>query len=39
MDAGGDLKPGKKGIMLTMEQWQKFRGVIGEIDDAIKRHV
>ncbi|XP_019871924.1 RNA polymerase II transcriptional coactivator [Aethina tumida] len=38
-DAGGELKPGKKGIMLTMEQWQKFKGYMGEIEDAIKRNV
>ncbi|XP_022903951.1 activated RNA polymerase II transcriptional coactivator p15 [Onthophagus taurus] len=39
MDAGGDLKPGKKGIMLTMEQWQKFKGIIGDIEDAVKRNI
>ncbi|KAI4456123.1 rna polymerase ii transcriptional coactivator [Holotrichia oblita] len=39
MGDDGDLKPGKKGIMLTMEQWQKFRGVIDEIDEAIRKHV
>lgn len=39
MGNDGDLKPGKKGIMLTMEQWQKFRGSIDEIDEAIKKHV
>ncbi|XP_018566122.1 activated RNA polymerase II transcriptional coactivator p15 [Anoplophora glabripennis] len=35
----GELKPGKKGIMLTMEQWQKFKNCISELDDAIKRNV
>ncbi|KAJ8922985.1 hypothetical protein NQ315_001533 [Exocentrus adspersus] len=38
-DDGGALKPTKKGIMLTMEQWQKFKGTIDEIDEAIKRNV
>ncbi|XP_044758705.1 RNA polymerase II transcriptional coactivator [Coccinella septempunctata] len=38
-EANGELKPGKKGIMLTMEQWQKFKGMVGEIDEAIKRNV
>ncbi|CAH1116443.1 unnamed protein product [Phaedon cochleariae] len=35
----GDMKPGRKGIMLTMDQWQKFKDCIGEIDDAIKENV
>lgn len=38
-DAGGELKPTKKGVMLTMEQWQKFKGLVGEIDEAIKKNV
>lgn len=38
-DAGGELKPGKKGIMLTMEQWQKFKGLIDDVDEAIKKNV
>lgn len=38
-DAGGELKPTKKGVMLTMEQWQKFKGFVNEIDDAIKKNV
>lgn len=38
-DAGGELKPGKKGIMLSLEQWRKLRGAEDEIDDAIKRKV
>ncbi|KAJ8943526.1 hypothetical protein NQ318_023036 [Aromia moschata] len=35
----GDNRPGRKGIMLTMEQWQKLKSHIDSIDDAIKRHV
>lgn len=38
-DAGGELKPTKKGIMLTMEQWQKFKNYISEVDEAIKANV
>ncbi|KAF2879016.1 hypothetical protein ILUMI_27157 [Ignelater luminosus] len=38
-DSGGELKPGKKGIMLTMEQWQKFKSVMSDIDEAVKRNV
>lgn len=35
-DAGGELKPGKKGISLTKEQWTRLKEQIDEIDDAIK---
>lgn len=35
----GELKPGKKGIMLPMDQWQRFKNYIGDIDEAIKRNV
>lgn len=38
-NADGDLKPGRKGIMLTMEQWQKFKSYIDDIDEAIKKSV
>ncbi|XP_056634944.1 RNA polymerase II transcriptional coactivator [Diorhabda carinulata] len=38
-NSDGELKPGKKGIMLTMEQWQKFKGCMDEIDEAIKKNV
>lgn len=38
-NSGGELKPSKKGIMLTMEQYQKLKGFIEDIDDAIKRNV
>lgn len=37
--ADGDLRPGKKGIMLTMEQWQKFKGIVDDVDEAIKKNV
>lgn len=38
-NADGDLKPGRKGIMLSMEQWQKVKGFMNEIDEAIKKNV
>ncbi|GJQ73408.1 putative transcriptional Coactivator p15 [Trypoxylus dichotomus] len=37
MADGGDLRPGKKGIMLTMEQWQKFKSIVSDVDEAIKK--
>ena len=38
-NADGDLRPGKKGIMLTMEQWHKFKEIVPDLEDAIKRNV
>ncbi|KAB0793861.1 hypothetical protein PPYR_13487 [Photinus pyralis] len=38
-DADGELKPGKKGIMLTMEQWHKFKEIVPELEEAVKRNV
>ncbi|XP_022333591.1 activated RNA polymerase II transcriptional coactivator p15-like isoform X2 [Crassostrea virginica] len=35
-DAGGELRPGKKGISLTKEQWTRLKEQIDEIDDAVK---
>ncbi|KAH0948629.1 hypothetical protein HN011_010559 [Eciton burchellii] len=35
-DKDGDLKPGKKGIFLTMQQWRKFMEVVEEIDKVAK---
>ncbi|KAI9144217.1 transcriptional Coactivator p15-domain-containing protein [Paraphysoderma sedebokerense] len=31
----GDLKPGKKGISLTLEQYIKLKEVLPAVDDAI----
>jgi len=31
----GDMKPGKKGIALTIEQWNKLKDQMEEIDDAL----
>ncbi|XP_011879510.1 PREDICTED: activated RNA polymerase II transcriptional coactivator p15 [Vollenhovia emeryi] len=35
-DKDGDLKPGKKGICLTMPQWRKFMEVVEEVDKVAK---
>ncbi|XP_011163174.1 activated RNA polymerase II transcriptional coactivator p15 [Solenopsis invicta] len=35
-DKDGDLKPGKKGICLTMQQWRKFMDVVEEVDKVAK---
>lgn len=37
--AGGDLRPSKTGIMLTLEQWDALKKCVPEVDEAIKRHV
>lgn len=38
-NADGSLRPGKKGIMLTMEQWQKLKDFVADIDEDIKKNV
>ncbi|KAI1817374.1 ssDNA-binding transcriptional regulator [Poronia punctata] len=35
-DASGELKPGKKGIMLTLEQYNTFLGLIPAINAELK---
>ncbi|XP_031564530.1 activated RNA polymerase II transcriptional coactivator p15-like [Actinia tenebrosa] len=34
-DKSGDLKPGKKGISLQLEQWEKLKELMDDIDEAI----
>ncbi|NWH71501.1 TCP4 polymerase, partial [Piaya cayana] len=36
-DKEGDLKPGRKGIALSAEQWSQLKEVIPEIDAAVKK--
>ncbi|XP_033750065.1 activated RNA polymerase II transcriptional coactivator p15-like [Pecten maximus] len=35
-EADGDLRPGKKGISLTLEQWNNLKEQMEEIDQAVK---
>jgi len=35
-DDGGDLKPGRKGIALSEDQWKKLKGFIDQIDTALE---
>uniref|UniRef100_A0A131Z2M9 Activated RNA polymerase II transcriptional coactivator p15 n=1 Tax=Rhipicephalus appendiculatus TaxID=34631 RepID=A0A131Z2M9_RHIAP len=37
-DGNGDLKPGKKGICLQLDQWNALKNQIDDIDAAIKKH-
>lgn len=37
-DNNGDLKPGKKGICLQLDQWNALKGHIDDIDAAIQKH-
>lgn len=32
----GKMNPGKKGISLSTTQWNKFKALIGEVDEAIQ---
>ncbi|CAH8450841.1 uncharacterized protein DC041_0006444 [Schistosoma bovis] len=34
--SSGELKPGKKGISLNLEQWEYLKSSIGELDDDIR---
>jgi len=36
-DAGGDIKPGKKGISLSPEQWEALKAAIPKVDAALKK--
>lgn len=35
--ADGDLKPGKKGISLKVDEWNKLKSIIDHIDEKVKR--
>lgn len=35
-DSEGDLKPGRKGIALSLDQWTKLKDHIDDIDEAVK---
>lgn len=37
MDSDGNQRPGKKGIMLTVDQWQKLKASVEEIDQEVKK--
>lgn len=37
-DNSGDLKPGKKGICLQLDQWNALKGQIDDIDAAIQKY-
>uniref|UniRef100_A0A3P8T583 Activated RNA polymerase II transcriptional coactivator p15 n=1 Tax=Amphiprion percula TaxID=161767 RepID=A0A3P8T583_AMPPE len=37
MNQDGEMKPGKKDISLSPEQWNQLKDQISEIDDVIKR--
>jgi hypothetical protein len=36
-NADGDIRPGKKGLALSLEQWNTLKEHMGDIDAAIKR--
>ncbi|BES97197.1 Transcriptional Coactivator p15 (Hypothetical proteinypothetical protein) [Nesidiocoris tenuis] len=35
MDNNGDMKPGKKGISLSVDQWKKLKDIVSEIDKTV----
>jgi hypothetical protein len=35
LQKGGQMLPGKKGVMLTVEQWQTLLGSLGSIQTAL----
>ncbi|XP_061456936.1 activated RNA polymerase II transcriptional coactivator p15-like [Rhineura floridana] len=37
IDKAGDMKPGRKGISLSAEQWINLKEIIPEIDAAVKK--
>ncbi|NXL93252.1 TCP4 polymerase, partial [Alectura lathami] len=37
VDKEGDMKPGRKGIALSAEQWIQLKEIVPEIDAAVKK--
>uniref|UniRef100_A0A8C2TFI4 Activated RNA polymerase II transcriptional coactivator p15 n=1 Tax=Coturnix japonica TaxID=93934 RepID=A0A8C2TFI4_COTJA len=37
MDKEGDMKPGRKGIALSAEQWNQLKEIVPDIDAAVKK--
>eukprot|EP01137_Pigoraptor_chileana_P003399 Opistho-2@43517 len=37
-DANGEMKPGKKGIALGLDQWKKLRSFVDKIDAEVAKH-
>ncbi|XP_033634236.1 activated RNA polymerase II transcriptional coactivator p15-like [Asterias rubens] len=35
-DNSGELKPGKKGISLTVEQWEKLKDAMEDVNDSVR---
>ncbi|OXU22903.1 hypothetical protein TSAR_016452 [Trichomalopsis sarcophagae] len=36
MDKDGEMKPGRKGVCLNMENWKSFMKVVEDVDKAVK---
>ena len=34
-DSNGEMRPGKKGISLSLDNWKKLKGFIDDIDESI----
>ncbi|CAD7680020.1 unnamed protein product [Nyctereutes procyonoides] len=37
MDPEGEMKPGRRGISLNLEQWSQLKEQISDIDDAVRK--
>ena len=37
MDSEDEMKPGRKGISLNMEQWSQLKDQISDVDDAVRK--
>jgi len=35
--SGGELKPGNKGISLTVDQWKRLQGYVADINQAVSK--